>query len=132
MASVSGFVVIGTPHQNENGISPDWIAELWEGDRAKWILRPLKGRGRARGFSPESPAKIGQSLLEILELLAPGSTNSKGDPIDMSLIVVAMEQSSLLKTIPRLRKLRRIDVHIASVSDSRVYSTWSGDWVESA
>ena len=131
MASVSAFVSMGSTHPNDNGFSPEWICELWEGDRAKWVLRSVRTTKRPRSFSPEAPAKILDSLKDAIASAYPGSLEKSDVPLGISLVIVTLEDSSLKKFMPRLRKLGRFDIHEASVSWSRTFSGWSGDWTTS-
>ena len=128
MASVSAFVSMGSSHPNDVGFSPEWVCELWEGDRAKWVLRSVRTTKRPRSFSPQSPAMIFDSLKDAIVAAYPGSLDESDVPSGISLVVVCLEGSSFKKFLPRLRKLGRFDIHEASVSWSRTYSDWSGEW----
>jgi hypothetical protein len=90
MASVSSLVLLGPSHQNVNGFSPDWTAELWEGDRAKWILRSQKPGKRPKSFNPKSPPKIFDSLVELIETAYPRSTEEANEPNGITLLVVCL------------------------------------------
>lgn len=128
MASVSAFVSMGSTHPNDNGFSPEWVCELWEGDSAKWVLRSVRSAKRPRSFSPESPAKILDSLKDAIGAVYLGSLDKSDEPTGIALIVVCLEGSSLIRFLPRIRKFDRFDVHEAPVSWSRTYSGWSGEW----
>lgn len=131
MASVSAFVLMGPSHPNDTGLSPEWICELWEGDRAKWVLKSMRSNRRNRIFSPSTPGKILESLESAIDSAYPGSLKDLEDPIGVSLVVVCLDGSSLAKSLPRLRKLKRFDVHQAPVSWYRTFNHWSGKWTTS-
>ena len=122
---------MGLTDPNDNGFSPEWVCELWEGDRAKWVLRSVRSTKRPRSFSPDAPAKIFDSLKDAIGSAYPGSLDKSDVPLGISLVIVTLEDSSLKKFMPRLRKLGRFDIHEAPVSWSRTYSGWSGDWTTS-
>lgn len=128
MASVSAFVLMGPSHPNDTGLSPEWICELWEGDRPKWVLRSLRPNRRNRTFSPRAPGRILDSLQAAIGSAYPESLNDIDEPIGVSLVVVCLDGSSLAKSLPRLRKLERFDVHEAPVSWYRNFDRWSGKW----
>jgi hypothetical protein len=132
MASVSAFVSMGPTHPNDIGFSPEWICELWEGDRAKWVLRSVRTTKRPKSFSPDAPAKIFESLKDAISTAYPGSLEKSDSPKGISIVIVCLEGSSLRKFLPRLRKLGSFDIHEAPVSWSRTYSGWSGDWTTSS
>jgi len=44
MASVTAFIILGDPHPNDNGISPEWLIELWEGNKATLQLKPINSK----------------------------------------------------------------------------------------
>ena len=58
MASVTAFIIIGDPHPNDNGISPEWLIELWEGSRATLKLKSLTGSKRSRVIQVATPKAI--------------------------------------------------------------------------
>ena len=123
---------MGATHQNDNGFSPEWVCELWEGDRARWTLRSVRTSKRARSFSPQAPAKILESLKDAISAAYPGSLEKSDEPTGISLVIVCLEGSSLTRFLPRMRKqFDRFDLHEASVSWSRTYSHWSETWTTS-
>ena len=129
MASVSAFVSIGSSHPNENGFSPEWIVELWEGDRAVWVLRSFDGVKKPKKFKPASPARIYDSFVEVLEHLYPGSTKTRNSSTTIALAVVILEDSTFLKSARKCRTLKNFDVHMAPVSWSRTWSMWKNKWI---
>lgn len=124
MASVSAFLILGKTHPNDNGFSPEWVAELWEGDRAKWILRSRDASKRARSFSPSTPSKIFDSLLKVIEVAYPGALKQPSESNGLSLVVVCLDGSSLRKLLPRIRRIPKFDIHEAPVSWARTFDTW--------
>jgi hypothetical protein len=132
MSSVTAFITMGSTHPNDNGFSPEWVCELWEGDRAKWRLRSVQTTKRPRSFFPSAPAKILDSLKEAIGVAYPGSLQKSEVPTGISIVIVSLEGSSLKKFLPRIRKLSRFDIHEAPVSWSRTYSEWSGRWTASS
>ena len=131
MASVSAFILMGSSHPNDIGFTPEWVCELWEGDRARWVLRSVRTSKRPRSFSPDASKEIFDSLKDAIVAAYPGSLEKSDAPTGVSLVIVCLEGSSLRKFLPHLRKLRRFDIHEAPVSWSRTYSRWSGDWITS-
>ena len=128
MASVSAFVLLGPSHQNDNGFSPEWTVELWEGDRPKWILRSQNPGKRPKSFNPKSPPKIFDSLVELIETAYPGSTEEGEEPNGIALVVTCLGGSSLVRHLPQIRGMKQFDVHLAPVTWSRTYDTWGGRW----
>lgn len=128
MASVTGVVLVGSPHQNDTSISPDFLLELWEGSRATWVLRRLEDGKILTRKSPDSPDLIGEALLEVLNSVMPASTDHVDRIVDMAVIAVPLPGSSLLNHVHLLRDLRVCDVHIMEPVFSRTYSAWSGQW----
>ena len=131
MASVSAFVSMGPSHPNDNGFSPEWVCELWEGSRATWMLRSAGATKSDRSFSPDAPAKILDSLKDAIASAYPGSLEKSDVPTGISLVIVCLEGSSLSEFLPSLRSFDQFDIHEAPVSWSRTYSRWSGDWITS-
>ena len=128
MASVSALVLLGPSHQNDNGFSPEWTAELWEGDRAKWILRSQKPGKRQKSFNPKSPPKIFDSLVELIDTAYPGATEEGDEPNGITLLVICLGGSSLVGHLPRIRGLKQFDIQFAPVSWSRTFDSWGGRW----
>lgn len=128
MASVTAFVTVGTPHPNELSIYPDTVVELWEGSRAAWVVRSIKDGRIVRRVYPDSPELIGVELVRILNSLVPEPIESSHGPIDMSVVVATLPQSSLLRHLELLKEIRACDLHILEPVYSRTYSSWSGRW----
>ena len=64
MASVTAFIIIGDPHPNDNGISPEWLIELWEGSRATLKLKSLTGSKRSRVIQVATPKAIFKNIFK--------------------------------------------------------------------
>ena len=120
--------MVGSPHQNDTSISPDFLVELWEGSRATWVLRRLEDGKILTRKSPESPDLIGQALLEVLNSVMPATTDDVDQLVDMAVVAVPLPGSSLFSHLHLLRDLRVCDVHIMQPTFSRTYSAWSGQW----
>lgn len=130
MASVSAFVTIGSPHQNDNGIGPHLVAELWEGDRTVWALRSFDGSIAPRNAHPEAPELIFDSFVDLIRDLYPGPFDEPATPQDVSLVVTMLGGSTLLEQADRFKTLSSFDVHLAPVAWSRIFSAWNEEWVE--
>jgi hypothetical protein len=128
MASVSAFVAIGQSHPNDVGFAPSWTAELWEGDRATWVLRPVDPKKRLRRWKPDSPDAIFDSFLEVLASVYRGPLDDPKNPSGITLVVVPLEGSSLLRFTRRFKVLKSFDVHLGSITWSRTWSSWSSSW----
>lgn len=128
MASVSAIVSIGYSHPNDNGFSPSWSAELWEGDRATWVFRPAEEGKRARRVRPESPDLIFDSFLETITRLHKGPIDDPKQPSGLALVVTVLHGSTLARFMRRFRALKGVDVHLAPVSWDRTWSQWTGKW----
>jgi hypothetical protein len=129
MASVTAFIILGDPHPNDNGISPEWLIELWEGNKATLQLKPINSKKRSRIFRIESPKDIFATVRKILEHVYPDSTKRTKSPYGKSLVVTCLNGSSLESQITKFAQLSRLDIHIAKVETSRTFSQWSNDWV---
>jgi len=128
MASVSAVVLIGSSHQNDNGFSPDWIAELWEGDRATWVFRPQTGNRRVRRFHPASTAKIFDAFRSALVRIIGTPVDDAEEPRQLTLVVVILDKSSLKASLAKFKALKGLDVHLAPTAWSRVWDGWRGEW----
>lgn len=131
MASVSAFIIIGSPHQNDNGIGPHLVAELWEGDRAVWALRSFDGSVVPRNAHPEAPELIFDSFVDMISDVYPGPHDDPAVPQNVSMVVTMLEGSTLFRQVDRFKALRSFDVHLAPVAWSRTWSAWNNEWVES-
>ena len=130
MASVTAFVLIGSPHPFDTAVNPNTMIELWEGSRATWVVRNLSNGSIEKRVSPDSPSLIAQSLIEILENLAPGVTKQDGKAIDMSIVLAPLPGAAINDVSKALRGINAADVHILDCVYSRSLSPWSGEWVE--
>lgn len=128
MASVSAFIILGSPHPNDNGIHPEWLIELWEGDRAVLKLKSLTSQRRAKLFYPQSSKAIFKSVNEILESVYSGATQKSKEPYFKALVVTCLPGSSLESDIEKFEKLTRLDVHLTKKVKSRTYSQWTNNW----
>ena len=128
MASVSAIVSIGNSHPNDNGFSPSWVAELWEGDRATWVLRPTEEGKRIRRVRPESPDLIFDSLLEVLQRMHKTPLDDPKAPTGITMVVTVLHGSTLSRSLRRFKALKGVDVHLAPVSWDRTWSQWTGQW----
>ena len=128
MASVTAFVIIGTPHPNESSIHPDTIVELWEGSRATWVVRRVENGSVIRRVHPKEPAAIGRSLLETLQSMTHQSDLHGNKVVDMSIVVAPLPGSSVLAHLDLLRGITACDVHILDSIFSRTFSSWTGQW----
>lgn len=128
MASVSAIVSIGHSHPNDNGFAPSLTAELWEGDRATWVLRPTEEGKRIRRVRPESPNLIFDSLLEVLQRMYRGPLDDPKAPSGLTVVVTVLHGSTLSRSLKRFRMLKGVDVHLAPVSWDRTWNQWTGKW----
>jgi len=128
MASVSAMVSIGHSHPNDNGFSPSWTAELWEGDRATWVLRPIAEGKRVRRVRPESPDLIFDSLLDLLQRMYKVPLDDPKAPTGITMLVTVLHGSTLSPSLRRFKALKGLDVHLAPVSWDRTWSRWTGKW----
>jgi len=128
MASVSAFVSIGSTHQNDNGFSPEWVAELWEGDRATWVFRPMDAEKRVKRYKPESPDEIFDAFRKGLKAIYRGELEDSKKPSGMTLVVVILDGSTLGRSVRKFKSLKSCDVQLAPVSWSRTWSQWIGGW----
>ncbi len=128
MASASAFIILGSPHPNDNGISPEWLIELWEGDRATLKLKSLTSQKRAKFFYPQSSKAIFKTVNEILELVYPGATQKSKEPYFKALVVTCLPGSSLESDIEKFEKLTRLEVHLTKKVKSRIFSQWTNNW----
>ena len=125
MASATAFVLLGTPHQNDNGINPEWLIELWEGNVARWAARHLGGSQANLVSEPSSPEDIGAALVRFILQL---TENRSGR---LSVVVSALPDSSMLRHMNCVDGLRGADVHVLIPSYTRTVSAWSGELHES-
>ena len=125
MASATAFVFLGTPHQNDNGINPEWLIELWEGNVARWAARHLGGSQANLVSEPSSPEDIGLALVRFILQL---TENRSGR---LSVVVSALPDSSMLRHMNCVDGLRGADVHVLTPSYTRTVSAWSGELYES-
>jgi len=125
MASATAFVLIGSPHPNDNGIGPEWLLELWEGSVARWSVRNLRDGQPQAAIEPSSPADIGPSLVRFISKLPSAETAA------ISVVVSALENSSIISHLDLLKSLRECDVHVLLPTYSRTFSSWSQSWNES-
>lgn len=129
MASVTAFIIIGDPHPNDNGISPEWLIELWEGSRATLKLKSLTGSKRSRVVQVATPKAIFKNIKNILETVYPDSTKKSSEPYFKSLVITCLKGSSLEIDLDKFIQLTRFDTHISTKIRSRTYSRWSSTWV---
>jgi hypothetical protein len=128
MASVSAFVALGSTHPNDNGFSPEWVAELWEGDRATWVFRPTEAGKRVKRYKPESPDEIFDAFDKGLRTIYRGVLDDSKKPSGLTLVVVVLDGSSLARSLRKFKGLKSCDVQLAPVSWSRTWSQWTADW----
>ena len=128
MASVSAFEILGSPHPNDNGIYPEWLIELWEGDQATLKLKSLTSQKRAKLFYPQSSKAIFKTINEILESVYPGATEKGKEPYFKALVVTCLPGSSLERDIEKFDKLTRLEVHLTKKVKSRTFSQWTNNW----
>jgi hypothetical protein len=129
MASVTAFLVLGTPHPNDIGISPEWVIELWEGNVATLKLKSANGKKRARIFRLENPKDIFKTVVNVLEDVYPDSTKRVNTSCNKGITVICLKNSSLERDLGNFKKLTRFDLHLATRVETRTYSHWSGEWV---
>ncbi len=128
VASVSAFIILGGPHPNDNGIYPEWLIELWEGNRATLKLKSLTSQKRAKLFYPESSKTIFKSVNEVLEFVYPGATQKNKEPYFKALVVTCLPGSSLERDIEKFERLTRLEVHLTKKVKSRTFSQWTNNW----
>jgi hypothetical protein len=129
MASVTTFVVIGEPHQNDTGLNPEILVELWEGSRARWIFRKMSDGTVLKTIEPSSPKDIAKELVREIEALEPGATDTAGKPLLLSVVVTALEGSTVLHQLDDLKSLIACDLHVLTTTYSRMFSPWAKSWV---
>lgn len=125
MSSATAFVLVGTPHPNDNGINPEWLIELREGNVARWTARHLAGSGANLVSDPADPDDIGPALLRFISQL----TSERSDRF--SVVVSILEYSSMHKHVHCLEKLRGYDLHVLVPTYSQTFSQWSGEETKS-
>ena len=124
MACVTCTVLVGVPHQNDNGIQPELLIELWEGSRATWIIRDLTRRDPDNLIEPEKPEFIARDLVNYLDMRVQDKSERQ------SIIISPLEGSSVIRQLTSFQKLRDCDLHVMHVEYSRVFSEWSNQTTE--
>lgn len=125
MSSATAFVLVGTPHPNDNGINPEWLIELWEGNVARWAARHLAGTGANLVSNPSDSEDIGPALIRFISQL----TAERSDRF--AVVVSTLEHSSLNQQRHCLQTLQGCDLHVLMPAYSRTFSHWSGKEDES-
>ena len=125
MSIATAFVLVGTPHPNDNGINPEWMIELWEGNVARWAARHLAGSGANLVSDAADPDDIGPALVRFISQLTSGRSDR------FSVVVSPLENSSLKRQIHFLRNLHGCDLHVLTPTYSKTFSHWSGEEEES-
>ena len=125
MSTATAFVLVGTPHPNDNGINPEWLIELWEGNVARWAARHLAGSQANVVSEPANPDDIGPALVHFISQLRSDRTDR------FSVVVSTLEYSSMNKHRHCLRDLRGCDIHVLLPAYSKTLSQWSSEESES-
>lgn len=128
MASITAFVIVGSPHPNDSSVTPDTMIELWEGSRATWVVRRLQDGMILRRLYPDSPNEIGNALIEILSSMTPDKRLGGSQIVDMSVVVAPLPGSSMNLHLGALTDVSVCDVHILETVFSRTMSAWTGEW----
>jgi hypothetical protein len=124
MACVTCTVLVGAPHQNDNGIQPELLIELWEGSRATWIIRDLTRANTDKLIEPERPEFIAGDLIDYLGKRVQAVSDRQ------SIIISPLEGSSVLRQLASFEKLSDYDLHVMHVEYSRVFSEWTNQSTE--
>ena len=93
MGIATALVVIGGSHQNDTGIGPQVIAELWEGDRANWSVRSIGSKDIEFRVDPNSPDDIFDELVNALRKVCGIAPN---EPLETSIAVTIFGQSTTI------------------------------------
>jgi hypothetical protein len=80
-------------------------------------------------IEPSSPMDITKELVREIETLEPGVTNGAGKPLLLSVVVTALEGSTVLQQLEDLKSLIACDLHVLTTTYSRMFSPWSKSWV---
>ena len=126
MGIATALVIIGGSHQNDTGISPQVIAELWEGDRANWSVRSIGSKDIEFRIDPNSPDDIFDELVNVLRKVCGVSLN---EPLETSIAVTIFDGSSLVSRVHRFAELTTCDVSLFTTAYSRTFSAWKDKWV---
>jgi hypothetical protein len=126
MGIATALVVIGGSHQNDTGISPQVIAELWEGDRANWSVRSIGSKDIEFRVDPNSPDDIFDELVNVLRKVCGISPN---EPLKTSIAVTIFDDSSLESRAHRFAELSTCDVSLFTSAYSRTFSAWKDEWI---
>jgi hypothetical protein len=120
LAASTAFVLVGQPHQNETAVYPEYLVRLEEGHVARWVVQSLIPNGNNSVIEPESPAEIGPSLIDFISQLVASSSQR------LSVVVTALEGSSIIAHLPQVSSLSECDIHIQVTAFSIVHSVWTG------
>ena len=152
MSSTTALIAIGEMHPNDGQISPSHLAQLHEGSRAVWTLHELSDRPAPRIiWRPDQPNTITTTLLAMLGARLLGhpvvderfmATSVNIEPEDRAeldrlatatreadrfgVVATVFDGSSL--DITELKALTNLDVQIANITYSRVWSAWTSAW----
>ena len=126
MGIATALVVIGGSHQNDTGIGPQVIAELWEGDRANWSVRSIGSKDVEFRIDPNSPDDIFDELINVLRKVCDIAPN---EPLKTSIAVTIFDGSSLGSRAHRFAELTNCDVTLFTTAYSRTFSAWKEEWV---
>lgn len=153
MGSTTAIVAIGSMHPNDGTIRPSHVAQLIEGSRASWTLHSMGNDPVSPVvWRPDTPDRHLVSLLALIAsrvLLEPvADKRFMGHTLDITeadapvidgLAEIARAQSGLAlsATIFRdsslnpldLQALENLDIEISQPVWSRVWSSWSNEWV---
>ena len=122
MSTVTATILIGSSHPNDNGVNPNVLLKLWEGDRAVWTAHSLADPAFERRVQPRAPEDIAADGAQLVTSLA--------REFGLNAVAVCLlEKSSLLAHVKQFAaELAELDVHVLTSSGSRTYSQWSKEW----
>jgi len=152
MGAVTASVLIGSMHPNDGTICPTHHALLWEGSRAAWELRSLRGDGRVTTWHPRRHDEVVTAYLAMLAvrvLRVPTSSAglrgravapADGDRVEVNRLAaatLAFQGLAMAVTIHDPASALRLDdvqafghrdLMVATPEWSRIWSRWSGEW----
>jgi hypothetical protein len=120
LSASTAFVLIGQPHQNDVALYPEYLLRLEEGHISRWIIQPLSTDKPLTVIEPKSPREIGPSLVHFITELISQSQHR------ISVVVTALEGSSLTEHLAQISSVSDCDVHILTTAFSSVHSVWTG------
>jgi hypothetical protein len=120
LSASTAFVHIGQPHQNDVALYPEYLLRLEEGHIARWIIQSLSADKQITVIEPKSPSEIGPSLVDFIAQLVSQSHHR------ISVVVAALEGSSLNEHLEQISLVSDCDIHILTTAFSSVHSVWTG------